>query len=247
MSAVNLNGVSMVDDWGAHLLHRLLPLRCLLCGAVGAGGLDLCVNCKTDLPRNVLCCSCCALPLETKAVLCGRCLKHEPAFTAAFVPFRYSAPLDELEARFKFGKDLAAGQLLAQLFIESMQQHNNQMPALIVPVPLHPMRLRERGYNQALELAKPIARQLKIPLDAHLLHRARHTIAQTGLDARERRRNLRGAFTVTTKVSLPSHVALLDDVMTTGATLRECALALKRAGARSVSVWAVARVSSPLR
>lgn len=115
------------------------------------------------------------------------------------------------------------------------------LPERLICVPLHPQRLRERGYNQALELAKPLARALRIPLDADALIRLRHTSAQTGLDAKARRRNLHAAFAVADPARLPAHVAVIDDVMTTGTTLRECARVLRQAGVARVDVWALAR------
>jgi ComF family protein len=175
------------------------------------------------------------------APLCGECLEREPPFACTWAPFRYDHPLDLLEARFKFRGDLAAGRVLAELMIERARFELPAMPALLVAVPLHVSRLRERGYNQAFELAKPLARALGVALDRDLLQRTRATPAQTGLDAAARRRNLRGAFAVEKRREMPSHVVLLDDVMTTGATLRECARTLRRAGIARVDAWALAR------
>jgi len=167
--------------------------------------------------------------------------RSAPPFAAAWAPFRYAHPLDLLEARFKFRGDLAAGRVLAELMIERARLEAPSLPATIVAVPLHVSRLRARGYNQALELAKPLARALGIPLDRDLLVRLRATPAQTGLDAAARRRNLRGAFAVAKGRALPHHVVLVDDVMTTGATLRECARTLRRAGVARVDAWVLAR------
>ncbi len=222
-------------------MRALLPLRCLLCGGRGADGRDLCGACSRDFPRNDLCCPRCALPLKAPAPLCGECLEREPPFASAWVPFRYAHPLDLLEARFKFRGDLAAGRVLAELMIERATAEMPARPEAIVAVPLHVSRLRERGYNQALELAKPIGRTLGIPVVRDLLVRSRATTAQTGLDAPARRRNLRGAFVVSAASELPKHVVVFDDVMTTGATLRECTRALRRAGVSRVDVWALAR------
>lgn len=232
---VNLKITSLVD--GA--LDALLPAHCLLCGARGQGHLSLCRDCAAELPRNHVCCARCALPLAAPAPLCGRCLKRAPTWDAAWVPFRYEWPLGQLETRFKFGGDLAAGRTLSLAWIESA--HPTELPRAIVPVPLHPSRLRQRGYNQALELAKPLAKALGIPLLCDALHRTRATAAQTDLSAIERRRNVRGAFAVPDGVVLPEHVVVLDDVFTTGATLGECARVLKRAGVARVDVWALAR------
>jgi ComF family protein len=228
-----------VDRIAPRLLRTLLPPRCLLCGGRGDGR-DLCAACASDCLPNTPCCPRCALPLETAAPLCGRCLKRAPPFAAAWAPFRYGHPLDLLETRFKFGRDLAAGRVLAELMIERAHHDAPARPDLLLPIPLHPARLRERGYNQALELARPLARALSIPLGHDRLVRTRATPPQTGLDAAARRRNLRDAFALAPG-PLPAHVALLDDVMTTGATLREAARTLRRAGVARVDVWALAR------
>jgi ComF family protein len=229
---------SMLQSW-------LLPWRCLLCGDRGASGVDLCADCAAELPRNASCCARCALPLPVSAVQCGRCQRKPPPWDAAWAPFRYAWPLDRLETRFKFHRDLAAGRVLA-----AMWQHEScplVLPRVILPVPLHRRRLRERGYNQAWELARPLARALGVACKPDVLRRVRHTDAQTGLDAVQRRRNLRDAFVLREGISLPDHVALLDDVFTTGATLAECARMLKRAGVRRVDVWALARAPMPGR
>jgi ComF family protein len=222
------------------LLRLVLPFRCLLCDA-DATGRDLCAGCAADCALNRPCCPRCALPLESPAPLCGECLSREPPFAASWAPFRYTHPLDLLEARFKFRGDLAAGRVLAELMIERAYADRPSRPEVIVAVPLHVSRLRERGYNQAFELARPLARSLGIRLDRDLLVRTRATPAQTGLDAAARRRNLRGAFAISTRAALPAHVVLFDDVMTTGATLRECARVLRRAGVARVDAWVLAR------
>ena len=223
------------------MLRAALPLRCLLCGAPGSGGRDLCPGCARDLTLNRPACSRCALPLAVAAPLCAACLKAPPPFAAAWAPFRYGHPLDLLEARFKFRADLAAGRALSSLQIERVRADAPVLPDAIVPIPLHHARLRSRGYNQAVELARPLARALGIPLRHDLLLRARATDAQSALDAKARRRNVRGAFALTDGVTLPAHVALFDDVMTTGATLREAALTLRRAGVARVDAWVLAR------
>jgi ComF family protein len=153
--------------------------------------------------------------------------------------------LDLLETRFKFGRDLAAGRVLSEVLIEQAQRAPPPLPDVLVCVPLHRTRLRERGFNQAVELARPLARTLGIALSNDLLERTRDTRAQTGLDAIARRRNLRGAFAVSAKRPIPRHIALFDDVMTTGSTVRECARVLRRAGAERVDVWALARAPAP--
>jgi ComF family protein len=227
----------------ADLGRWLLPPRCLLCGDAGHDDLDLCRDCAAELPRNRACCARCALPLARPAMLCGQCQRKAPPWDAAWAPFRYGWPLDRLESRFKFGRDLAAGRSLVQLWQD--EPRPTALPALILPVPLHRTRLRQRGYNQALELARPLGAALAVPVRHDLLLRTRATAAQSELDAPARRRNVRGAFALRADARLPAHVAILDDVMTTGTTLSECARVLKRAGVARVTAWALARAPMP--
>ena len=242
---VNLRMDESVDGLWQRIQRVALPPHCLLCGANGAAR-DLCAACAADLIRNRICCPRCALPLTSPAPLCGECLLRAPPFEATFAPFAYAHPLDLLLTRLKFGRNLAAGRVLSELWLEAFEDAPPPRPDLLIAVPLHPSRLRERGYNQALELAKPLARALRIPLAENLLSRTRATPAQANLDAVTRRQNLRGAFEFDSR-ALPDrklstlHVALVDDVMTTGATLRECARLLRRAGVGRVDAWAFAR------
>lgn len=222
------------------LLRVLLPPRCLLCAAIGVDGRDLCAGCRADLPINRCCCPRCALPLDIAAI-CGRCLKREPHFDVAWVPFVYGHPLDLLETRFKFGADLAAGRVLADSMLERAMLDRPALPDLIMPIPLHVRRLRQRGYNQAQQLLLPLAKALGIKVDLQALRRLRDTPPQTGLDAKSRRRNLAGAFALRDDIRWPDHVAVFDDVMTTGSTLDECARLLHKAGVARVDVWALAR------
>lgn len=220
----------------------LLPPRCLLCGAPGAG-VDLCPACIADLPRNAVCCTRCALPLAHPAARCGACLRRPPPWERAWAPFRYAWPLDRLAARHKFAGALAAGRTLARIWsAQSPPTH----PDLLVPVPLHRGRLRRRGYNQSLELARVLAARHGIDWRADVLRRRRPTRAQTELDAASRHRNVRGAFAAVL-ADPPAHVAVVDDVMTTGATMAECARVLRRAGVARVDAWALARAPAPRR
>jgi ComF family protein len=228
---------------------RLLwPSRCQVCEAPGLDGLDLCLACMAELPWNHCACPRCALPLAV-ADTCGDCLRRaavlsrrgqRPALDAVHAGFVYATPLDRLLPRFKFHRDLAAGALLSQLMAEAALAWPR--PDALVPLPLHRARLRRRGYDQALELARPLARALDLPLRDDLLQRVRATAPQSELSAPARRRNLHGAFAVKPVAALPAHVALVDDVMTTGATLHAAAQALRRAGVERVDAWVCARV-----
>lgn len=227
-----------IDHWLRLAGRVLLAPRCLVCGDSGANGLDLCGACTAALPWNHLACPRCALPTP-HGDLCGACLRTPPPVTATRATFVYGFPLERLVPRFKFHQDLAAGRLLAELMAQDLA--SAERPAALIPVPLHPMRLRTRGYDQALELARPLARALQIPLLDDALQRRRETAPQSELDAIARRRNLRGAFALRTGAVVPAHVALVDDVMTTGATLHAAARALLRTGVKRVDAWVCAR------
>ena len=233
-----------VDGRWRRLLGNLWPARCLACAEAGAPGRDLCDACCEALPWNRHACMHCAIPLPAVAgagpQACGTCLHKPPPVQATRAAFVYATPLDRLLPRLKFHRDLAAGRLLSQLMARSFA--DAERPRALLPVPLHRARLRERGYDQALELAKPLARALRLPLLPDALHRERATTPQSRLDAAHRKRNLRGAFAVAPRARLPAHVALVDDVMTTGATLHAAATALRRAGVARVDAWVCARV-----
>ena len=235
-----------VDGRWRRWLGRAWPGRCLACTEPGQPGYDLCAACFASLPWNRHACARCAIPLPAAAddagvaAHCGECLRKPPPLRAACAAFIYAAPLDRLLPRFKFHQDLSAGRLLAQLMVQSLAEA--ERPQALLPIPLHRARLRQRGYDQALELARPLARALRIPLLPDVLVRTRATAQQSRLDAAQRRRNLRNAFVVAARTTLPAHVALVDDVLTTGATVHAAAQALRRAGVARVDAWVCARV-----
>jgi len=239
--SVNPNLLEKVDGIRKMLAWSLLPAHCLLCEQPGMGDIDLCEACWRELPRNQLACSRCALPLSAPAVACATCVRREPPFQLTLAPLQYHAPISTLVPRLKFHQDLAAGRLLAELFCRNTVDFDR--PDVLVPVPLHAARLRKRGFDQALELAKMIAKRKAIPLCTDLLSRTRNTSAQSYLDAGQRRHNLKNAFVVNDR-AMPGHVALVDDVMTTGTTVRECARALLKAGVKRVDIWVIARVAA---
>ncbi len=234
----------MVNDWLRRVQGILLPPSCVLCGAHGQPPLlDLCAPCAADLPSNINACVRCAAPLPAGAppdLTCGACLRRPPRFDRAIAPFRYAYPLDHLVRDLKYHGRLAYGRVLGTLLARHMQGQQLPLPDLIVPVPLHPARHRERGFNQSSELARPIAAQLGVAVDERLCARIRTTEDQTSLTAKQRRRNVRRAFALERQPGV-AHVAILDDVLTTGSTANELARTLKRGGVKQVSVWTVAR------
>lgn len=206
---------------------------CLLCGAETAPEL-LCPACIAELPALPRSCPRCALPSPAGAV-CGSCLNHPPHFDATLALWRYEFPCDGLVQALKYRARLA----LAGFFARSLAARTMPEVDLIVPMPLHAKRLAERGFNQALE----IARHLGGPIAPRGVLRVKHTLPQTDLPYEERAKNVRGVFLCKLDLSGAS-VAVLDDVMTTGATLNELARALKRAGATRVENFVIARTVS---
>lgn len=215
----------------------MLPQQCVLCAA-GTGDHWLCAACAGDLPwHDGAACPVCALPAGTAAV-CGECLRHPPAFDATFALLDYRFPVDALLQRYKYSGLLAVAGLMGTLLSARVQ--NLPRPDIIIPMPLHPTRLKERGFNQSTEIARTVARQLGIPLASRTCSRIRPTQPQAGLSPQERARNLRGAFACAQDLS-GQHIVLLDDVMTTATSLDALARTVKNAGAARVDCWVIAR------
>ncbi len=221
---------------GTKIGQALLAQDCLLCQAASADRL-LCEACERELPSTPSACPRCALAGSSNAER-GACLAHPPHYDASRAAFVYVYPVDALIQALKYGGQLA----LAALFAHKLRQRIGQASGidLIVPLPLHPARLAERGFNQAAEIAKALARLSGIAMDAQLARRVRNTTPQTDLPWRERVANVHLAFACERDLA-GLRVAVVDDVMTTGATLDEFARTLKRSGAARVENWVVAR------
>ncbi len=226
----------MVNGW--KLFDQAIGGRCPLCRAPGD---TICPACRESLPLNRYACPRCALPMPQDlgpAVLCGDCRSQAPAFDRALAPLLYQAPIDDLVAGFKYHHRLHWGRILGDLLADHLA-HIAEPPQLLLPVPATAARLRERGFNQAAELARRLALRLGIAWRTDRLLRIREADHQQGLSGTQRRRNVRGAFAC--RGRLPARVALIDDVITTGATARSASVTLKGAGVEWVEVWAVAR------
>ena len=217
-------------------LWQALPAQpCLLCGTFSHNG-AWCKACDSSLPYlTAPHCPLCALP-TLNGDICGRCLKRKPQFDRTLAVFAYSFPLDKLVQALKFGERL----MLVDGLADSLAQRVEVRPDCIIAMPLHPSRLRERGFNQSTELARRVANILNIPLLPHACQRVRDTPPQSALKWKERGKNMRKAFICTQDLS-GKHVAVVDDVMTSGASLNEVAVALRSAGAHEVSAWVIAR------
>lgn len=217
---------------------RFLPAQpCLLCGAASHDGL-CCAACDADLARLPPDhCPVCALPTLSGSV-CGQCLTHPPAFDHTVAAFSYRFPLDKLIQALKYRDRL----ILVDFLADAVTQHITALPDYMVAMPLHPVRLRERGFNQSLLLARRISRRMHIPLLDAACERVRNTPPQTSLPWKERDKNMRQAFACKATADVRGkHVAIVDDVLTTGASMGELARVLKQAGAGEVSAWVVAR------
>lgn len=232
----------MVYNWS------IIEQRCLLCDE-RCDGQPLCSSCEADLPWLDGRCTVCAVPLPSRGLVCGECLKRPPSYDHVEVPWRFAFPVDALITRFKHQARWPYGRLLGERLAHHLEHafaDGLPRPDLLLPVPLARRRLRQRGFNQAQMLADWLSRPLGIATDARVLDRVLDTPAQQQLDAATRRRNLRQAFAISTAADVKGrHLALVDDVLTTGATAEALARLLKRAGAERVDVYCLARTPKP--
>jgi ComF family protein len=219
-----------------------LPSQCEVCRAWGTSG--LCTNCVARFAATAPRCQRCGLRLGTSAAMCGQCLQEPPPFVATHVVADYAFPWDGLITQLKFRGRAELARLLAPLLAGAVRQAGAAPVQLVLPMPLAAARLAERGHNQAWELARHVARLLNVPARADLLLRVLDTPQQSTLTRAQRLANLRQAFMLDPRqrhAIAGQHLALVDDVMTTGATAREAAAVLLRAGAASVQLWVLAR------
>ncbi len=230
----------MVYHWSNIIRNVLFPPQCRLCLAPGVQNQDLCTGCYKELPWLGKTCQTCAIPLSGEVSdQCPGCLRSAPALDACYALFVYQPPVDDWIHALKFRQDLAVAQLLGELLARHPAIAGHAGRLKILPVPLHPLRRAQRGYNQAQELARPLLKT-GYAVARYDCRRVRHTTAQSTLDKKARSKNLRGVFSVKA-LQKNQQVLLVDDVMTTGATLNALATELKRAGASRVEALVVAR------
>lgn len=211
--------------------------------------MPICVACETELPWLGDQCITCALPLAAAGLTCGECLLEPPAFEQVAVPWRYGFPVDSLITRFKHNAKWPFGHLLADVLGQYLQHRFDEglpRPDALLPVPMTTKRSRQRGFNQAAMLARWLSQKLEMPSEENLLLRTQDTSAQQGLDAKARKRNLLQAFALTPDAVVKGRsFALVDDVLTTGATAQALARLLINAGAARVDVYCLARTPKP--
>ena len=225
--------------------------RCLFCDDTTYNSEAICPPCNQDLPWNTFHCSLCALPMpaanatdnkQALTIACGECIATPPPFTSTVASFRYDTPINKSIQLFKYNRKQYFGTFLANCLVKTIVQkyQNAPLPSCIVPVPMHKDKLKERGFNQAQLISKKLSRALSIPSDSNILQKIRPTPPQTGLNKKQRTRNLKGAFHLTTSIA-GQHIALVDDVVTTRATSDLLCQLLIDAGAKRVDVWCIAR------
>jgi len=239
----------------ATLSFRLFPGRCILCQARSHRAVDLCSACEADLPRVHTPCQQCGLDLRARAPglnrYCAPCLVNPPPFDRSFSAFNYAPPIRQLITEFKQHRQLVIGEVLCQLLAGGYQQQllaraqqTHSRPDLLLPMPLHPSRLKSRGFNQADLIAQVVSRQTGIPTDSRRCRRVKQTDDQKGLTAADRRANINGAFAVDTPLH-GEYIVIVDDIMTTTATVSELTRSLRRAGAGTIEILTLARTPAP--
>lgn len=202
------------------------------------------MSCRADLPKVETACEICALTMarNSQSRICGQCISQKTYVDYSINLFHYVTPVDYLIGQMKFQQQLSAAAVLADLLKNCIDRNNlkNGLPDALLPVPLYKKRLVDRGFNQSLEIAKPLAKSHNIPILLNVVARSKETQAQTHLNKHERKKNVLGCFTLTDK-PLHSHIVIVDDVVTTGATTNELAKLLKKSGVEKVGVWSLAR------
>jgi ComF family protein len=223
------------------LLSYLMPPHCILCGAKGVENRDLCEACYLELPKNSPRCYQCASDFtkSDSIGLCSRCLTNSPAFDETLAPFVHYRAIRYFIIQLKFHRHQPSARLLGNLLADYLEK-TAELPDCIIPVPLHKNRYRERGFNQSQEIAQILSKRLNVKLDIHSGIRHRDTAHQVGLTGSQRNENIKNAFSISPNFNA-KHVAIIDDVMTTGSTVHELALALKMAGCNRVQVWVCAK------
>ncbi len=240
-----LTGIKSVRATTLALLEWIAPPCCLLCRLGVEYRHGLCQGCWAKLPVNEIHCERCALPMAHKS-LCGHCQRCPPVFDSVIAPLRYQDPIDQMLCALKYHQQLSFARTAAGLITDMVRESGEPMPDLLIGVPMTHRAVRKRGLNQAVFLARLIGRQLGIPVKSTLIKKLRETDRQSTLNASKRQRNLKGAFHC--KGSLEDkHIALVDDILTTGATANEISKVLKVAGANRVDIWVCARTPEVLR
>lgn len=226
-------------------LNFLVRTSCIICGEIPHNDMGICPTCESELPFLNNCCSRCAEPISPFVDLCSHCLEIKIPNLITKAVFHYSFPIERLIKRLKFGQGLREAKVLGELMAKYLYSEygTNEKPEMLLPIPLHAARLRERGYNQALELSIPIAKKFEIPIGRFNVIRTINTQAQAKLAAKDRGKNTRGAFSLKHEINA-KHIAIIDDVITTGSTVFELARLLHNHGINQIKIWCCAKALS---
>ena len=222
-----------------NILYTLLPGTCLLCDAKTFRMLDLCVDCETVLPWPENVCSICSYPLPIGEIICGKCVVIRPAYSRCHAAFIYQYPIDKLILNFKNHHDLLTGCLLTNLLANSLPS-DHVLPDLLIPMPLHNRAQKARGFNQSAEISRVLSRKWNIAVNHNRCSRTVDTAEQKSLTAIDRAKNVKGVFSITERFN-GEHVGIVDDVVTTGASVTELTKLFMANGAGSVNVYCLAR------
>lgn len=222
-----------ITDW-------LLPICCLFCKNP-ADRFHLCAACFGSLPWLKEVCPVCAKSLRHSGLTCGSCLIQPPPYDSTYALFSYQSPIDHLVLGIKFRQKLVYAKVLGELMTEKLEKiYLENKPDYIIPIPLHPTRIKVRGFNQAVEIAKPIAKKLAIPLDISSAQRILATQPQAAITSGKRQSNVNHAFQVN-PLFHANHIALIDDVVTTASTVTALAKCYKKLGVKKIDVWCCAK------
>lgn len=218
-----------------------------MCDQTGCNGMDLCPSCIKNLPWVKYACARCALPLaNSSSPICGACSNKKIYFENTHAPFLFSKFIQEAIYEYKFNHKLHYGKLLAQLLLRHIENKKLVAPDILLPVPLYCNRIRKRGFNQSLEIARIVSKKIKCEINTNAVQRVRETHVQMQLPAKKRAANVKNAFVLNSRPEIfkDKHIAIIDDVMTTGNTANEVAKCLQKASAKKIDVWCIARVSA---
>ena len=235
---------NMIREFLLQALTFVLPPQCLLCHDGPEWRHGLCQRCWQSLPANHPACPRCALPMP-RPLLCGTCQRRPPPFDRVIAPVRYQEPVDQMLCALKYREQLAFARTAAGLIVDRVNALAVPLPDLLIAVPMTARALRKRGLNQAAFIARRVGRALGIPVPLGWVFKTRQTERQSTLNARERQRNLAGAFHSKKRLD-GKRVAVVDDILTTGSTVSELTTVLKTAGAAQVDVWVCARTPEVL-
>lgn len=237
-----MNISTLLKQMNKGITHIFFPYHCIICNDKANRELDLCIECERLLPWLKNCCKYCAASLPSTQSICGACLKKPLPFHKLYVLFSYTEIIKKMITGLKFQQQLVFAHILGTLLAEKISAYyqNEKLPDLLIPVPLHKKRLYERGFNQVIEIARPISKKLNISIGYKSCKRVINTVAQSELPANQRSNNVKNAF-VAHKQLAYQYIALLDDVITTGHTLTEISRALYDVGVKRIDVWCCAR------